>query len=90
MSEATFGVIIGASGAAISIMFGIVLRNVGKLADRFDNFTDGCRQRHEGVITKEDYLREHVPLENKVDALHSRLDKHEAREEASHDEIDRR
>lgn len=67
--------VIGGLGGVIIIMLGAIWARVGKLDDKFQMFDTECRVRHEGVMKKEDYWREHIPLEKSVQALHSRLDK---------------
>lgn len=81
-------VALGVIGTAVALTNGVIIWICGDLKRDFNRFREDCRIRHEGVIVKEDYWREHLPLENKVDALHSRLDRLEA--SISPEERDRR
>jgi hypothetical protein len=66
-------------GSVTVLMLGAIWYRIGKLDDKFEKF-DGMQ--------KEDYWREHIPLERSCEALHSRVDKLEVR--LSMPEIDRR
>jgi hypothetical protein len=75
-------------GSVTVLMLGAIWYRIGKLDDKFEKFDGDCRVRHESVMQKEDYWREHIPLERSCEALHSRVDKLEVR--LSMPEIDRR
>lgn len=74
---------LGAIGSALAVTNGVIIWICQDLKRDFSRFREDCRLRHDNIITKEDYWREHIPLENKIDALHSRLDRHEAANEAA-------
>ena len=52
-----------------------------RIEEKFDIFLADCHSRHEHVMTKEEYWREHSPLETLVGLINSRIDKIEARVE---------
>lgn len=81
--------IIGGLGSIILGMCAAIWAHVSRIEDKFDSFQTDCRIRHETVLTTPEFWREHSPLEMKVEALHSRVDKMEARECAASSRADR-
>lgn len=79
MIEVALGVI----GSALAVTNGVIIWICGDLKRDFAKFSSDCRARHESVMLKEDFWREHAPLEQKVDALHSRIDRCEACKEVA-------
>lgn len=69
---------LGAIGSALAVTNTVIIWMCADLKRDFAKFREDCRVRHEGVMIKEDFWREHCPLEQQVAALHSRLDRHEA------------
>ena len=66
--------IIIAVGLLIVSMCGVIWGKVCKLGDKFDEFNENCRERHEGVVNKDDWIREHSKLERSLSVAHARLD----------------
>lgn len=85
MLEVALGVI----GSALAVTNGVIIWICTDLKREFSQFREDCRVRHECVMMKEDFWREHSPLEKKVDAMHSRLDRIETREELLSGRADR-
>lgn len=66
--------IIGGLGTLIVGMCGAIWGKVNGLENKFDTFKDNCRDRHENVVDKDEWIREHAKLENAMSAMHRRMD----------------
>ena len=66
--------IIGGIGTLIVGMCGAIWTRVGRLDEKFDTFQNNCRERHENVVTKDEWVREHAKLEAAISAAHRRFD----------------
>lgn len=65
--------IIGGLGTLIVGMCGAIWGKVNSLESKFDDFKDNCRDRHERVVTTDEWIREHEKLEVSIAEINRRL-----------------